>query len=468
MAMTYENALAVLKQNGQEHILAFWRELDDQAKQALLLEIETLDFASIARMKQMLDESRSAAASASKSAMTPADVISLSGKEKAAAVSVGEQAICENKVGVILVAGGQGSRLGFEGPKGCYLLAPITNASLFEIHARKILAYERKYNAQIPFYVMTSNLNDTDTRSFFEKNKYFGLAPERVKFFKQGMWPAIWPDGKVIMETKSRIFRNPDGHGGILTALKSTGMLDDMTKRGLRALYYFQVDNPLVEIADPAFIGVHMMKNADISVKVCAKRNADEGLGVVIVKDGRNMVMEYSDLTAEEKHAKRPDGRLNLLFGSVAIHVFSLDFLKKEAAAALPLHIAHKKIAYCDDKGSIVKPDKPNGYKFEKFIFDVIPDAKVAVNLEFAREEEFSPVKNAEGFDSPEMARRDMMLKFAGWLDACGVKVPRDVNGVPTVKIEIDACYARSAEDLRKALPKNFKISGDVLLTVPR
>jgi UDP-N-acetylglucosamine/UDP-N-acetylgalactosamine diphosphorylase len=378
---------------------------------------------------------------------------------------VGEGLLRDGKVGVILVAGGQGSRLGFDGPKGAYPVGPITDATLFEIHARKILNLETRFGAEIPFYVMTSDVNDGPTRAFFEEHSYFGLSRDRVKFFVQGMWPVLTGDGLLVLDRPDHLFMSPDGHGGTITALQTRGMLDDMASRGTEILFYFQVDNPLVEVADPAFIGLHRERGADISVKVCAKRDPAEGLGVVAVSQGRNQIIEYIDLPAEEQEALGPDGRLKFLFGSVAIHVFSYDFLVQEANAALPLHIAHKKVPYCDDDGRTVKPDAPNAFKFEKFVFDVLPDADSVLNLEFAREQEFSPVKNAEGSDSPETCQRDMMTKFAGWLTACGVEVPTGDDGTPSVKLEIDPVFAASAAELADKLTPDFRIDGDTLLS---
>ena len=257
---------------------------------------------------------------------------------------------------------------------------------------------------------------------------------------------------------------SPDGHGGLIAALKANGILEDMTRRSLRHLFYFQVDNPLVEIADPGFIGLHRRHAADVSVKVCAKRGPDEGLGAVAIRDGRNMIVEYTELSDAQKGARQPDGRLRFRYGSVAIHVFSLGFLERAAATPLTLHVAHKKVPFCGDDGRVVAPDAPNAFKFEKFIFDVIPLADRVLNVEFRREDEFSPVKNATGDDSPLTSRRDMSRKFAGWLQACGVEVPGDGAGYPTVAIEIDPCIARNVDALRARLPADLRISGDFLL----
>ncbi len=460
---SYSDAKEFLDKHGQGQLLAFWDKLSDTEQSALLNQIETLDFPSIARMQSMLGQGDDAQAAFGPGTF-PAEVMTPSEQETADAVNTGEKSLSEGKVGVILVAGGQGSRLGFDGPKGAYPVAPITSATLFEIHCHKILRLEEKYDTQIPFYVMTSETNNKPTHDFFIENSYFGLNPERVFFFIQGMWPTLTGEGEIILDSPHHIFMSPDGHGGTITALKNSGALDDMASRGLDTLFYFQVDNPLIEIADPAFIGLHANTGADVSVKVCAKRDAGEGLGVVAARDGHNMVIEYIDLPEEEAAATLPDGSLKFLYGSVAIHVFSLGFLKQEANAELPLHVAHKKVPYCNADGETVRPGEPNAFKFEKFIFDVLPDANTVLNLAFAREEEFSPVKNATGADSPETTQRDMIRKYSRWLEACGIEVPKDDSGTPVYKIEIDPRFAGNVQDLRSKLPQDFAVTDDVLL----
>ena len=461
MRLSLENAKKILEDNDQAHVLRFWHELGESQRSGLMAQVESLDFGSIARMQRLLPENQTAAVAGD---ITPADVAQPSAREKEDARRLGEDAIRRGTVGVLLVAGGQGSRLGFEGPKGCYLLSPITNAPLFSIHARKIVALERAYGSRVPFYIMTSQSNDQETKAFFDRHDYFGLSRDRVKFFVQGMWPALSADGKIVLDRKDHVFMSPDGHGGILSALRANGMLDDMETRGLQILFYFQVDNPLVEIADPAFIGFHKKCGAQMSVKVCAKRDPEEGLGVVVKRNGRHAIVEYTELTKEQKHETLPDGHLRFRFGSVAIHVFSMEFLRGEASAELPLHVAHKKVSYCDDGGTLVKPEKPNAYKFEKFIFDSLPHAETVLNYEFAREDEFSPVKNATGSDTPDTARRDMMRKWARWLEACGISVPRDAAGEILYRIEIDPCFAMGPDELKKKLKKGFAITGDLLL----
>ena len=464
--MTFEEAQPLLQKHGQEHVLSFWSQLGEVEQQQLLDQIAGIDFASIAQKQQKLQDGSKDEGS-DVADFEPAPVMELDEVHRSASESgsLGAEAIRAGRVGVLLVAGGQGSRLGFDGPKGAYEIGPLSGASLFEIHARKVLALERTYGAEIPLYIMTSQANDADTRSFFKDHEYFGLSAERVLFFSQGMWPALDEEGKLILEKPGRIFMNPDGHGGTIRALDVEGMLADMDQRGVDSLFYFQVDNPLVEVADPVFVGLHLQNQSDVSVKVCAKRDAAEKIGVVAIRDNRPCIVEYSELTPEQMAETGPDGRLRFLYGSVAIHIFSVAFLKEEAKRPMLLHLAHKQVPYVDAEGQQIKPEKPNAWKFEKFIFDVLPDAKQVLHVAFDRALEFSPVKNAEGEDSPATTQRDMIRKFAGWMEACGVEVARGADGEPQYKIEIDPCYALSAEELGAKLDASFRWESDLLLT---
>lgn len=446
--MTFEQAKELLERHGQGHVLKFWDRLDEGCRAQLLDQIAGLDFASIARMRTMLRD-RVAAPVIAEEPQAP-DVVELTEASRAAAVAEGESELRAGKVAVLLVAGGQGSRLGYEGPKGAYAIGPVTGRSLFYFHARKIVGLCRRYGVRIPFYVMTSDANDEATRAHFEDHDYFGLDRNDVTFFVQGMWPALDAEGRVILDQPGHIFMSPDGHGGTLTALEKNGCLADMERRGINSVYYFQVDNPMVEIADPAFIGLHVSRQADISLKLCAKRDPKEGLGVVVTRGGRFEMVEYTELTDEQANRRTASGELYFKYGSVAIHVFSFAFMRAEANKAMPLHVAHKKIPVCGDDGSVVKPTANNGYKFEKFIFDVLPDAGAVVNVAFDRAEEFSPVKNATGSDSPASCKHDLQAKWLRWFKALGIQVPVTPQGAPACPVEIDPAYALDAADLRK------------------
>ena len=449
--MTLDEARRRLDAEGQGHVLQFWKRLNDEERGLLLEQIAALDFDRVCQMRDQL-RGRQAGAGGAAGEPEPAEVMELAADRRTVATLRGESALRAGQVGVLLVAGGQGSRLGFEGPKGAYPIGPVSQAVLFYFHARKVLALSRAYDRTVPFYIMTSESNDAATRACFAEHAWFGLKPESVFFFKQGMWPALDEAGRLILDAPGHLFMSPDGHGGTLSALQASGGFDDMARRGLRTLFYFQVDNPLVEVADPAFIGLHLLEGADLSIKVCAKRDPQEGLGMVVRRDGRCEMVEYTELTEEQKHRRRPDGSLFFKYGSVAIHLFQLDFLRREATAGLPMHIAHKKIPVCGDDGTVTTPAKPNGYKFEKFIFDVLPHADRVLNLAFDRAEEFSPVKNAAGADSPETCRHDLIAKWGRWFDAIGVDLPHDADGFPSVPIEIDPLYARTPAQLKQRL----------------
>ena len=269
-----------------------------------------------------------------------------------------------------------------------------------------------------------------------------GLDPKDVFFFTQGMWPGMTKEGKIILDEPGHVFMSPDGHGGLLAALKKSGALADMKKRGIKSVFFFQVDNPLVEIADPAFIGYHVQQKSEYSLKLCAKRDPFEKVGVPMQFGKSFRMVEYTEMTEEQCKRTTKDGKLYFLYGSPAIHVFDRAFLDREASKAMPLHLAFKKIPTVGSDGKVVKPSEPNGYKFEKFIFDILPNAKTAAFLAFDQKDEFSPVKDAEGGDSPATCREDMQAKWRKWLAAAGVDVK------PGVPVEIDPAYALDAEEL--------------------
>ena len=423
---------------GQEHVLEYWKDLSKAERSALLAQIATIDPKSVKACAAALKGGVAATVDTSRG-LAP-KVAELKGAALARAVAAGERELKAGRVAALLVAGGQGSRLGYDGPKGCYSIGPVTGAPLFHFHARKILARSRRYGKPIPFYVMTSEANNAATVECFRANGYFGLDPKDVFFFTQGMWPGMTKDGKIILDAPGHVFMSPDGHGGLLAALKRSGALDDMKRRGIKSVFFFQVDNPLVEIADPSFVGYHVLERSEYSLKLCAKRDPFEKVGMPMLVGGRYRMVEYTEMTKEQCLRKK-GGRLYYLYGSPAIHVFDRAFLAREAAKAMPLHLAFKKIP-CVVGGKVVKPAEPNGYKFEKFIFDILPNARRAAFLAFAQKDEFSPVKNAEGNDSPATCRADLRAKWAKMLAAAGVKAP------DSMPLEIDPAYALDAADL--------------------
>ncbi len=438
--MNYVEAEKLLEKCKQEHVLAHWKKLGKAERAALLEQIATLEAKSLAQCQAAL---KTGADVPDTSKGKAPKVAVLKGKALAEAVAAGEKELRAGRVAALLVAGGQGSRLGYDGPKGCYSIGPITGAPLFYFHARKILARTIRYGATIPFYVMTSEANNAATVKCFEENDYFGLNPDDVFFFTQGMWPGMTAEGKIILDEPGHIFMSPDGHGGLLAALKRSGALADMKKRGIKSVFFFQVDNPLVEIADPAFVGYHVKEKSEYSLKLCAKREPKEKVGMPMKFGDTYRMVEYTEMTDEQCNRKDKSGKLYFLYGSPAIHVFDRAFLEREAARAMPLHLAFKKIPMVDATGAIVKPTEPNGYKFEKFIFDILPKAKRAAFLAFDQKDEFSPVKNPDGADSPASCKADMQAKWRRWLSDAGIACDA---GTP---IEIDPVYAVDAADLK-------------------
>lgn len=438
--MTKTEAEKLLKKCNQEHVLAYWNKLSKTERDALLRQIAQIDPESVKRCANALSQGVQALENSKGRAPK---VALLKGKALAAAKAAGEKELASGRVAALLVAGGQGSRLGYEGPKGCYSIGPVTGAPLFYFHARKILARSIRYGASIPFYVMTSEANNEATVKCFEENDYFGLNPDDVFFFTQGMWPGMTKDGKIILDAPGHIFMSPDGHGGLLASLKRSGALEDMKKRGIKSVFFFQVDNPLVEIADPAFIGYHTIEKSEYTLKLCAKRDPYEKVGMPMKFGDTFRMVEYTEMTDEQCNRKAKNGDLYFLYGSPAIHVFDRAFLEREASKPMPLHLAFKKIPSLGPDGKVVKPSEPNGYKFEKFIFDILPNAKKAAFLAFNQKEEFSPVKNANGDDSPETCRRDMQAKWRKWLSEAGVSVDE------ALPVEIDPLYAQDAQDIK-------------------
>ncbi len=443
---------------GQGHIFRFWQQLSEPSRRKLLSQVKQCDFELLATLyRERIRTQDSQPAETAE--LEPVDILRLptTPEERAArnrARQLGEAALRAGRVAALLVAGGQGSRLGFDAPKGLFPITPIQKKSFFQLYAEQLLALQNRYGPAIPWYIMTSEATHEPTLAFFEEHRYFGVSPENVVFFQQGMIPALDAHGKVFLDAPDHIFVNPNGHGGVLSALKNSGALHDLRRRNVDTLFYFQVDNPLVRICDPVFLGFHLQARAQISAKVVQKRDPEERVGVFGKRRGRPYVVEYSDLPEAAKYARNPDGSLKFAAGNLAIHLFALDFIEQlvEHGTGLPWHVAHKKIPFLDEAGRVVQPETPNGYKFETFIFDAFPQAQRFVILEVERTQEFSPVKNATGVDSPDTARRDLINLYASWLEQAGVEVPRDERGHVRGHIEISPLFALGPEELNERL----------------
>ena len=447
---------------GQGHVFRFWHRLSDVQRRNLLAQLGSVD---IGWLEHAIARYRAGETPSLENA-EPVHPSTPNEAERFGAHQRGEELIRHGKVAALLVAGGQGTRLGFDAPKGMFPIGPISRKSLFQMHAEKILAASRRYDVSISFYVMTSPATHAQTVQFFQDNKFFGLPAHDVVFFQQGLVPAFDFEGRLILEAPDRISMNPNGHGGVLYALHESGALEDMLRRGVELLSYFQVDNPMVRVIDPVFLGMHALANAGMSCKVLRKRDAEEKLGVVCRINGVLQVIEYIDMPADKMHAQKPDGTLVFDAGSIAIHVLSVGFLSRlnETGVRLPLHFSKKKIRYVDDEGRLVEPAEPNGIKAEMFVFDILPHAPNPVILQTQREDEFAPVKNATGEDSPATAQQAMCDLFGRWLETAGVSVPRDGVGHVQGRIEIGPLYALDAAELREKLPRPFRFTGELYL----
>ncbi len=437
--------MAAFRDAGQGQVFAFYDALDANAQETLLAEAAEIDLAEVARLKrELIDSDHGAGVDLSDLTPAPYEKRPEQGGDAAAwdkALAAGEQALRAGRVAAFTVAGGQGTRLGYDGPKGTFPVTPVLEKTLFQVFAEKIGAAGKRYGVVIPWLIMTSHQNHEATESFLREHAFFGLAPEQVRFFRQGRMPAVDMNGKIMLASQGSIAMSPDGHGGSLRALDRSGALDFLAARGIDIISYFQVDNPLIRVIDPAFIGWHVLRGSEMSSKMVPKAYAGEKVGHFCEQRGKTVVVEYSDLPSEMQEETDANGELRYLAGSIAIHVLDREFVRRLAqggeGVALPFHRANKKIPTVDESGAPVKPDAPNGIKFEMFVFDALPFAKNPVIIETRREDDFSPVKNAEGVDSPATSRADQLRQFARWANAHGAALAVDDTGLPAVTFEV-------------------------------
>lgn len=458
----------------QSHLLAFWDELDKTQRTQLLDDLDQVDFD---RCQPLIDTfvRKRPVFKLPERLEPPVTFPATPGPEQydryQIAKEVGAAAIRAGKVAAFTVAGGQGTRLGYDGPKGAFDISPVRSACLFQLFAEQLRGTERRYGHRPRWYIMTSPANHEVTQEIFARNNYFGLADEDVIFFPQGQMPAFLHDGKIALAQKHRLALGPDGHGGSLRALATSGALDDMRERGIEHISYFQVDNPLVRAIDPLFIGLHIETESEMSSKAVTKADDLERVGNFCLADGKLTVIEYSDLPEKLAHEKNADGTRRFDAGSIAVHVLTCSFVERLTAAGatvqLPWHRAEKKLTVVDAAGNVQTPTEPNVVKLETFIFDAIPPAKNPLVLYTPREEEFSPVKNAEGIDSAVTARRDLLLRAARWLESCGCVVPRNTDGLPDLPLEISPAFALDIDDLHERLvaPPELKPGQALVLT---
>jgi UDP-N-acetylglucosamine/UDP-N-acetylgalactosamine diphosphorylase len=508
-AGTRNRLLGILKPYGQEHVLDFWEDLNPAEKRTLAQQIEEINFELLEQLIQGGSHRRDVRELLKGAGPPPAFRLNAGdnrfGPQEAR--ERGEEALREGQVGVVLVAGGQGSRLGFDHPKGMFPIGPVSRRTLFQVHVEKIVARAARHGQAIPLYLMTSPATHRETVEFFhppdplELNKS-RLAPrykgrlqdfcrQSVKIFCQGTMPAVdKASGKMLLAEKGSLALSPDGHGGMLAALDRSGLLGDIRDRGIKHLFYLQVDNPLVDICAAEFIGYHLRSKSEMSTQVIAKRTPLEKVGNVVQAHGKLQVVEYSefnevdqdiigrladgapaghykDLPREAK-GNGPPPPLRFWAGSIAVHVFDVGFLRDMADRldrdpnVLPFHRAEKKVAYVNSAGRKIKPRKPNAIKFERFIFDLMPLAANAIVVEVDPPEAFAPLKNASEKklkamlksllhmrrrqDTPETVRAAMVAQHRRWLGQAGIEVGDDV------RVYISPLVALDAEELAERL----------------
>ena len=446
----YESKLAIY---GQEQLLTFWDQLEGWQRQMLAEDIDSLNLLQLSEYSQRHQSQD--VSDLLEDATSPVAIRwgrNDLGFSRRQASERGVAALRNGEVGVILVAGGQGTRLAYEDPKGTFPIGPVSGSTLFRIHIEKLRALAARYGSSVPLYLMTSPATTKKTEEDFRRNGNYGLSRHDLRIFEQPTMPAIDVDtGKILLDSPFLIALSPNGHGGLLEALQRYDVLEEAKYRGIQHFFYFQVDNPLVSIADPSFIGAHLLSRSEYTLQVVAKQHPEDRVGNVVRSGGRTHIIEYSDMP--EPYAKIRDAHNNLKFwaGSIAVHAFSRTFLERVSTTSLPYHLAHKKVKHIDLKtGEIVRPTEPNAMKFERFIFDILPEATRSIVVEIDPSEGFAPLKNASDpkrpdlADTPEKVRAAMMEQHTGWLRSAGVQV---AEGTP---VEISPLYALDAEELEE------------------
>ncbi len=400
----YEQAEQILNKYNQQHALKFYDNLESTKKEELLNQILSIDFEQLKNLYDNINKIEH-----KQSEITPieyTDKSKMTQDEKKYYLEKGSNVIKQNKYAVVTMAGGQGTRLGHSGPKGTFMLGLNPDKSLFEIFCDKLKKIKKQYGVIIPWYIMTSKENNKETVNFFEKNNYFNYSKEAIKFFIQEEIPMIDKQGKVILTEHGLIKQAANGHGGIFESMFKNGIVDDMKKKNIEWIFIGPVDNPLVQMTDELMLGLAIDKKAMAVGKSIVKSNPEEKVGVFCKKNNNPSVVEYTEITKEMAEMKDKNGELLYGESHINCNLFSIRAIEKIGAEQLPYHTAFKKAVYMNEDGKVIKPEEPNCYKFETFIFDGFEKLDNMQILRGIREEEFAPVKNKEGVDSPETARK--------------------------------------------------------------
>ena len=399
MIEKFEQTKKILKDQKQEQIL----EYPIRNKEEFVSEVLKINFEELNKLYDKAIKNEKV----KNSKIEPIPYIEkdkLSEERKQYYKKIGENIIRNNEYAVVTMAGGQGSRLGHDGPKGTFDFGLENHKSIFEVLCDRLKEAYKKYNVYIPWYIMTSRQNNEETINFFEKNNYFGYSKENIYFFKQGELPVLNDQGKLMLNNEGNINTAADGHGGIFVSMEKEKITENMKQRGIKWLFIGPVDNVLIKMVDPIFIGICQDKNMLAGGKSIIKAYPEERVGVFCKKDGKPDVIEYTEISKEMAEMKNDKGELVYAESHINCNMFNIDIIEKISKNKLPYHCAHKKIEYLNKEGQVVKPEEPNAYKFEAFIFDAFKMLNEMAIFRVKREEEFAPIKNAEGKDSPKTA----------------------------------------------------------------
>jgi len=438
---------ALLLKHGQEHLIEWTGQLSGAERKRFFRDLKPESIETVLRLQREFNAAgglvrRAAPGSMAQFVSLPKDAEEQRKRDESR--RVGESMISRGEVAVLISAGGNGSRLGTTIPKGCFPISPVRAKSLFQLLAESVLAISIRYHRPVPLLLMTNPDTEAEIVAFLAEHRFFGIDPRDVHIFPQRVLPTISPEGKLLVGQDGRLLVNPDGHGGMLHAMQDAGLVEQLLGRGVRELFCCQVDNPLVHVADPVFCGLHRRVGAEVSTKVLRRSDCEEKVGVFVEREGRVMVVEYSDMDPGARCDLDGTGQLRDWAGNTGIHLLSLPFIERMVGGSnLPFHRSVKNVTALDDHGQ-ARPQQ--AWKFERFIFDVIPQARVAFCQEVLREEEFAPLKNAVGPDSPAMVREALVRRHRRWLEGAGVRL------APGVPVEISPLYCLDEDGLAACL----------------
>jgi len=399
--MNYGETRTYMEQYGQEHLLKYYDELPEDGQAALLEQIASIDFSMLSLLAGYKQGTSARGVFSPLGAVTVEEI----DEKREAFESAGIEALKAGKTAAVLLAGGQGTRLGFDHPKGMYNIGETRELFIFECLINNLMDVVNRTGTYVPLYIMTSEINHEETVGFFTAHDMFGYSKDHIRFFKQEMAPCVGYDGRILMEDKGRIAVSPNGNGGWFTSMMKAGLVEDMEARGVEYLSAFSVDNVCQRINDPKWVGAVLQSGCDVGAKVVRKADPNERVGVLCLEDGHPSICEYYEMTEEMITLKDEKGALLYNFGVILNYMFRLDKLKAIAAERMPVHIVEKKIPHLGDDGSFVKPEAPNGYKFELLILDMIHLMDTCLPYEVVRSREFAPIKNPTGVDSVVSAK---------------------------------------------------------------